>query len=163
MPDSKKNLAAYFNFSRKDRIGLLVLSGLILLVLFLPSVLRPVFYKPVKADTSWVGIIRKMEYKQKREPDSSNSDHPLSYQYDRPEKTSTFREAVLFPFDPNTITAEDWAKLGVTARTITTIERYRAKGGQFRKPEDLQRIYGLHPGFMNAWPLMSGLKQEPTK
>ena len=29
-------------------------------------------------------------------------------------------------------------------KTIKTIENYRSKGGRFYKPEDLQRIYGLH-------------------
>jgi competence protein ComEA len=49
----------------------------------------------------------------------------------------------LFVFDPNTVTAEQWAMLGLPERTITTIEHYREKGGQFRKREDLQRVYGL--------------------
>lgn len=48
-----------------------------------------------------------------------------------------------FPFDPNTATAEQWQKLGVRQKTIVSILKYRSKGGRFRKPEDLLRIYNL--------------------
>jgi competence ComEA-like helix-hairpin-helix protein len=50
----------------------------------------------------------------------------------------------LFSFNPNTITAEEWKRLGLRDKTIQTILKYRSKGGRFYKPEDLQRIYGLH-------------------
>ena len=38
----------------------------------------------------------------------------------------------------------EWKRLGLRDKTIKTIENYRNKGGHFYKPEDLQRIYGLH-------------------
>jgi hypothetical protein len=34
--------------------------------------------------------------------------------------------------------------LGLRDKTIKTIENYLSKGGHFYKPEDLQKIYGLH-------------------
>jgi competence protein ComEA len=49
----------------------------------------------------------------------------------------------LFPFDPNTLNAAGWKKLGVKDRTIQTIENFIAKGYQFRKPDDIRRIYGM--------------------
>ena len=48
-----------------------------------------------------------------------------------------------FYFDPNLIEAEGWKKLGLRDRTIRTIMNYRSKGGKFRAPEDLKKIYGL--------------------
>lgn len=51
--------------------------------------------------------------------------------------------AVLFAFDPNTLSADGWKRLGLRDKTIATIQHYIAKGGRFRKPEDLYRIYGL--------------------
>jgi len=54
-----------------------------------------------------------------------------------------------FRFDPNTITREAWAALGVKERTINIIQRYIEKGGRFRKPADLQRIYGMPPALCN--------------
>ena len=50
----------------------------------------------------------------------------------------------LFYFDPNTIPAKDWKRLGLRDNTIHTIQNHLSKGGKFRKPEDLQKIYGLH-------------------
>src|SRR5205085_1585382 len=49
----------------------------------------------------------------------------------------------LFPFDPNTLDAAGWEKLGIRARTIQTIQNFIAKGYEFRKPDDIRRIYGL--------------------
>ncbi len=50
----------------------------------------------------------------------------------------------MFYFDPNTLSKEGWEKLGLREKTIQTIQNYIGKGGHFKKPEDLQRVYGLH-------------------
>ncbi len=49
----------------------------------------------------------------------------------------------LFFFDPNTATKEEFLALGLSPRLAQTIVNYRSKGGRFRKPEDLLRIYGF--------------------
>jgi DNA uptake protein ComE-like DNA-binding protein len=51
--------------------------------------------------------------------------------------------ATLFPFDPNTLDAAGWKKLGINDRTIRTIQHYLSKGGQFRNAGDLQKMYSL--------------------
>ncbi len=48
-----------------------------------------------------------------------------------------------FPFDPNRLTNSQWLKIGLTPRQVKTILHYRAKGGRFRKKEDLKKIYDL--------------------
>ena len=52
-------------------------------------------------------------------------------------------KAAVFYFDPNTISSEDWRRLGVRDKTITTIQKYLSKGGRFKKPEDIAKIWGL--------------------
>lgn len=52
---------------------------------------------------------------------------------------------VLFAFDPNTATVAELRQLGLSERLANNLLRYRDKGGRFRKPEDLQRLYGLAP------------------
>src|SRR5690606_24522620 len=70
---------------------------------------------------------------------------PAGY-FERPSYTGSKRQApVLFPFDPNSATQQEWQRLGLRERTITTIMRFRERGGKFRKPEDLQKVYGLFP------------------
>ena len=49
----------------------------------------------------------------------------------------------LFRFDPNTISAMQWMELGLSERTTKTVMHYREKGGKFRSPDDLQKIWGM--------------------
>ncbi|TXH54849.1 MAG: hypothetical protein E6Q89_07400, partial [Bacteroidia bacterium] len=57
--------------------------------------------------------------------------------------------ASLFNFNPNTASVEDFIQLGLRPKTAQTIINYRTKGGQFRKPDDLKKIYGLKPDDFN--------------
>ncbi len=50
----------------------------------------------------------------------------------------------LFYFDPNTLPADGWKRLGIRAKTIHTIQNYILKGGKFRRSEDIAKIWGLH-------------------
>ena len=56
---------------------------------------------------------------------------------------STNLNATLFYFDPNTVDQTGWAKLGVSSKNIKTILNYTGKGGRFRQPEDLYKIWGM--------------------
>lgn len=139
----KKNhsLRDYFTFSRKERLALLVLilvtGTLFLLPSFFPGSGK-VRYST--ADSSW---IREMARRTLPSGDSfRRTGKKLSVSV--PEREAD-PPAALFPFDPNTASGEDWSRLGLREQTIRTILRFRAKGGIFRKPEDLGRIYGLRP------------------
>lgn len=49
----------------------------------------------------------------------------------------------LFRFNPNTLEMEGWKRLGVNEKTAQRIRKYIEKGGSFKKPEDLNKIYGI--------------------
>lgn len=141
----KKILEDYFLFTKKDRIAVL----LIVLILFLVF-LSPRFFKKNTHitssvnDTAWVQAIKKLEIKQ----DSFVADNDIAsnYQYDRSQTTDINNSSgQLFYFDPNTISITGWEKLGLKGKTIQTIQNYLSKGGRFKEPEDLKKIYGLHP------------------
>ena len=51
--------------------------------------------------------------------------------------------AVLQPFDPNTADSVLLRQLGLPVYIVRNILKYRAKGGVFRSPESISRIYGL--------------------
>jgi competence protein ComEA len=51
----------------------------------------------------------------------------------------------LFFFNPNQLAEDKWKSLGLNDHLIKRIKNYEAKGGQFRKKEDLQKIYGFPP------------------
>jgi DNA uptake protein ComE-like DNA-binding protein len=56
---------------------------------------------------------------------------------------SSFIHSELFYFDPNGLNISEWRRLGLPDRLIHTIQHYIEKGGRFRKPEDLKKLYGL--------------------
>lgn len=49
----------------------------------------------------------------------------------------------LFYFDPNTLQAQNWKKLGLNDKQINIIENFRNKGGIFYSAEDFKKIYGI--------------------
>lgn len=49
----------------------------------------------------------------------------------------------LFYFDPNHVTISQMQDLGLTEALAQRIKNYRQKGGSFKTPEDLQKIYGF--------------------
>ena len=48
-----------------------------------------------------------------------------------------------FAFDPNGLSVADWKRLGLSEGQVRVIKNYEAKGGRFRKKEDLKKIYSL--------------------
>lgn len=48
-----------------------------------------------------------------------------------------------FPFNPNGLAVVDWKRLGLSERQIRMIKNYEAKGGRFRRKEDLKKIYAI--------------------
>lgn len=50
-----------------------------------------------------------------------------------------------FNFDPNTASVSQFEELGLPKFIAERIEKYRSKGGKFRKKEDFAKIYGVLP------------------
>jgi len=49
-----------------------------------------------------------------------------------------------FPFDPNTVSAGDLRRLGLSARQAASFIKFRG-GGRFSRPEELRKLYVLRP------------------
>jgi competence protein ComEA len=54
--------------------------------------------------------------------------------------------AAPFKFDPNTATYDTLIKLGFAAKEANTLINYRKKGGKFRQPADIRKVYGIEEG-----------------
>lgn len=133
----------YLSFTRKERIGVIGVLTLILLVFLAPQFSGNKVTQPTDMDTSWVNAIKKLELKKTDKENATGvNDEDFAYQYDRNEVP--VKKAELFYFDPNKLSTNGWKKLGVRDKTIHTIQNYISKGGRFKKPDDLQKIYGLH-------------------
>lgn len=53
-------------------------------------------------------------------------------------------------FDPNTLDSAGWVRLGLSPRQSAVVVNYRRRGGVFRKPEDIQRLYVITPTFYSG-------------
>ena len=140
----------YFGFSQRESRGFLVLLFLTLLCLLIPFIYRFVADQ-TRVDTSasdqrkldsLVAIMQTEEAKQPRFgntrfSDRNERDKTTAEHFGEPKK--------LFSFDPNTVSVAGWQQLGLPKFMAERIEKYRSKGGQFRRKEDLLRIYDFPP------------------
>lgn len=145
----KQLLKDYLTFTKKDRIGAVLIVVVIGGSLFLPRLLAPT-PEPLALgqDTALVLAIDTLQARQATKPTFRRDELGTAYQYER-SSPNNFTEGELFAFDPNTITSEEWQRLGLNERTSKTIVKYVSKGGKFYKPEDLQQIWGMPEGFYN--------------
>jgi competence protein ComEA len=126
----------YFSFTRKDRIAALIIAGLMLIIYFLPNLLPSRTADLIVADSLFL------------QPADSSVMASSNGWNEREEQAPYEREqAKVFNFDPNTLSAAGWISLGLRPKAVSTIQKYLSKGGSFRKPEDLAKIWGLPPGF----------------
>lgn len=147
----KTSLSQYFTFTKKERTGTFALLALILLFTLLPFV-YPLIIKSTPINSSaFEKEIATLNIKQQDTVPrfaSNNFDEDNYQNYYQPaEKNYNPKnfKGELFYFDPNTASVEDWQRLGLRDKTITTIQNYLSKGGHFYKPEDIGKIWGLHP------------------
>lgn len=144
----RKYIAAYFTFTRKERVGVVFLLVLVMLLVFLPF-LFPYFipekkYSHALFENEIAALKIKQDSPGTRQSGYEDNSDPVSYA--SPERTnySSTSKGTLFYFDPNTLPAEGWIKLGIREKTAQTIQNYLSKGGWFYKPEDISKIWGLH-------------------
>jgi competence protein ComEA len=140
-------IRGYLTFTRKERFGVLFLLVLISVLFILPYLFRPSVGDPDPA--AYEKMKEGIEKFKSRENDSSD-DAVEYYRYPNhnqgggyAKKESGGTHANLFYFDPNSLHAEGWHRLGLTDRLTQTVMNYLEKGGHFRKPEDLRKLYGL--------------------
>ncbi len=134
----------YFTFSRKERIGLLLVVTFIIGIFFLPLFFNRNSGEITLVDTAWINSLKATAINSQPAENDFDNNETSSYQFDSSVALTTHKgQAELFAFDPNTLSVTGWKKLGLRDRTIQTILNFRNKGGRFKKAEDLRRIYGL--------------------
>lgn len=126
-------------------MGAIVLMALVLLVFIVPE-LMPLPEK--RLDPEIIALFEKQSKELKKVfPDSSDNNWSIhtieNVSLQTVLTTEPGEKSKLFYFDPNTISGDGWRKLGLRERTVETIQKFIAKGGRFKKPEDLAKIYGL--------------------
>ena len=123
----------FFYFTRSERQGIILLIVLIVLVgvssFFIPP-REASFVKDETFEKEYAAFKNSLQ-QQKRERQATSN------------KRFQQRTVILRPFDPNTTDSIGFLELGLPPWMAKNILHYRAKGGKFRKPEDLKKIYGL--------------------
>ena len=120
----------YFTFNHAERRGIFALSIILFLIIISPFVFR-YFYKDKPVDFS--GFEKDIAAFEKTHAEDSDSLN----------KTSKNKSFVLFDFDPNNLSEEQWKSLGLSDRQIKVIKNFESKGGKFYKKEDLKKIYSI--------------------
>jgi DNA uptake protein ComE-like DNA-binding protein len=134
-------IRGFFSLNKSEQRGIISLLVIILLLLLF-NWLSPSFVHPKKQDFSSLnGEVSQFAEARKSLDDSLHLVHLQNAEKLTPEQAAVKLHP--FPFDPNLLTKKQWLKMGLTSRQVKTIMHYRAKGGHFRKKEDMKKIYGL--------------------
>lgn len=129
----KAPIKSYLTITKKEW------NGLVMLVILIAGVLAaPYIYQLFRKDSTInfkdfdnaVAQISKAE---------KNGSYPASNDL----RDSQVRQPVMFAFNPNALSTQQWEQLGLSERQTEVIVHYEARGGRFYKKEDLQKIYAI--------------------
>jgi len=154
---------SYFHFTRKERTGIFFLISMALVVTS-ASIIYPHIFKPyVQTTEVYASDISRLEAKS---PDSARKYPPYKKEfrsYNSASNNFKNTEGELFYFDPNTISENEWRRLGLRDKTISIIQNYLSKGGRFREAVDIKKIWGLHEDLANRLMPYARIANLPEK
>ncbi len=120
MKSFRKIFTALIGFDRRERRGTYILSVMLVVLL----------------------VVRLVAFRYGKVPDDFATLAAVAANEPSDKKKESLSE-MLFSFDPNDATYDDLLKLGLTERQARTLVNYRSSGAQFRRPEDLLKVYGV--------------------
>lgn len=131
-------------YTRGQRIGIVVLVFILIIILALSF--------SYKRTYTYRGDFKQFDSVLAAQVESLNV-RTLTYDsirnryYDKT-KSSEFKQHVAIPaepfmFDPNTLDSAGFVRLGFPWYIAKNIVKYRQKGGRFKKPQDLYKIYSI--------------------
>lgn len=139
----------YFTFTRGAKNGILLLILASIVAFILPPTYS--YFNPpenvdnAKYENEIDAFIK--EYKERKQQSLAHkSEEEIFNPYSNVELSPQFKkkgkkEIEYFEFDPNKIGVEEWMKLGFSEKQAESIEKAKAKGWKFYKPEDLKEVY----------------------
>ena len=140
--------SSYFEYSRTERFGTTMLVFIILLTYSFPAVYRSV-WQPDPIDFT-------------RFHTSFRPANPVA-EYVPKEQTVAVAPPA-FAFDPNTASEATLVELGFPRYLAARLVRYRSRGGAFRRPEDLGKLYGIQPDLVERLvPFVQIANPEPER
>ena len=125
------SLRKWFSFSKGERVAIITILALILL-LILACVFRP--SRKSLTDESLHNLDSLLALRQ------AAIELQQQQQAEKPQEVAELHP---FPFNPNTLTEEEWLQMGLTDRQVRNIMNYKAKGGKFYSKNDLGKLYTI--------------------
>ena len=123
----------YFNFNRKEKIGVVALSALILLLTVVLNVGYSTYVPdPFDVDESKLEYLVLNDGSFEQDGSSQSTEDHFENQENN---------VVITDFDPNKIGLEDWIDMGFSEKQAASIVKYRESYGPFRKKEDIKKLY----------------------
>ena len=124
-------LKEYFSFHRTERIGVLLLSVLLVTVVVF-NLYQRFFWK-----SDWENIQLEfgptiVEFTERYDSIANEKESPQPW---LPQKIEYFQ------FDPNTLDSAGWVQLGFSPKQSAAILKYRNAGAVFRKPQDVKKLF----------------------
>jgi len=124
----KSFLRDYFTLTSRERGGALTLASVIIIqigILFWMKFRDPAPFPEVEKHAV---LLKKFEYSKQQKEKFNRESHASA-------------DIKLFPFNPNTVTDQQWQQLGMSEKQTSVIRNYLNKGGRFRKKEDVAKMY----------------------
>ena len=133
----------FLSYSRGDRVGIIILSILIVISLALKIVLGRMEPTPLLTQEEFDEIL--LEWS--KEKDNTKLAERLSY----------------FSFNPNTVAASQLDSLAIPEQIKRNLVKYRAAGGSFKTKEDIRKLYGMTDSiFLAIEPYIEIPKYQPS-
>nr|WP_295932789.1 helix-hairpin-helix domain-containing protein [uncultured Dyadobacter sp.] len=155
-------LQDFFGISRKEARGALVMMAACLLIVWTPFLFRRWILPELPLDTQPVELrvldsIATLLEKQHQQYEPK---------YSRGGKSAAIKEPVLTDFDPNRCSEQELLALGIPPFLARRIQKFRDKGGVFRRKEDLLKIYDFPPALykrLEPHIVMAGMEVAPAR
>lgn len=139
MKSFRKITSELIGFDRRERRGSYILSVLLIILL----------------------LIRVFAFRPGNEPVAQDITETVDATLQ--DEAEALGKGLLFSFDPNTASADDLVRLGLTERQATTLINYRSAGGRFREPGDIKRVFGIDSATAAILMPWISIRDEPVK
>jgi DNA uptake protein ComE-like DNA-binding protein len=120
----QKFIKDFFSWSRGDRVGIILLSVLVIVVLFVSQLIKRIQPEPVLT-------IEEM-------------DEMLSEWHHSVDENVNKQTQTIFQFNPNTISSDALDSLLLPPKIKRNLIKYREAGGVFYQKEDVRKLYGMN-------------------
>jgi competence protein ComEA len=138
----------FLTFTKKEKRGVLILLTTVIALFVSATYIYPLILKNDTINNKAVfAAVDSLKEKQKDSTKNyyTRNDYGDNVDYNTYQKKAYNNSftGTMFYFNPNTLSADGWRKLGIKDKTIAGMQKYIAKGGRFREPDDLRKVWGL--------------------